>query len=142
MFVKSIKSIGEKWNRVVSQRGPDYEAGVMAPRRDWATATGAAEANYGTGVTAAVANKSFGKGVRKAGSAKWLKGAREKGVARWPTGVAAAQPDFEVGYDPFRSALERKELSPRRAKRDPANLNRVKEVCDTMVATAKAQEGK
>jgi len=142
MFVRSIKAIGEKWNRVVGQRGPDYQTGIENPRRDQATAAAAAEPAYEVGVQAAIAEKRFGKGVRKAGSAKWLKGAREKGVARWPAGVAAAQLDFENGFEPFRSALERTELPPRRAKRDPSNLMRVQKVCEVMIATAKAVTGK
>jgi len=138
MFVRGIKQIGEKFARVVAQRGPDYQAGIENPRRDQATAAAAAEPQYEAGVQAAIAEKRFGKGVRKAGSGKWAKGAREKGVARWPAGVAAAQPDYEAGFEPYRSALERTELPPRRAKRDPSNLMRVQKVVETMIATAKA----
>jgi len=142
MFVRGIKQIGEKFARVVAQRGPDYQAGIENPRRDQATAAAAAEPLYEAGVTAGMAEKRFGKGVRKAGSAKWQRGAREKGVARWPAGVAAAQPDYEAGFEPFRSALERTELPPKRAKRDPANIQRVQKVVDTMIATAKAGGGR
>jgi len=142
MFVRSIKAIGEKFARVVAQRGPDYQAGIENPRRDQATAAAAAEPLFEAGIQAAIAEKRFGKGVRKAGSEKWKRGAREKGVARWPAGVAAAQPDFEAGFEPFRSALERTELPPKRAKRDPANIQRVQKVVDTMIATAKAGGGR
>jgi len=142
MFVRNIKQIGEKFARVVSQRGPDYQTGIENPRRDQATAAAASEPAYEAGVQAAIAEKRFGKGVRKAGTAKWQRGAREKGVARWPAGVAAAQPDFEAGFEPFRAALERTELPPRRAKRDPANLLRVAKVVETMIATAKSVTGK
>lgn len=142
MFVRSIKAIGEKFARVVAQRSGDYESGIANPRRDQATAAAAAEPAYEAGVQAAIAAKKFGKGVRKAGSAKWAKGAKEKGVARWPAGVAAAQPDFEKGFGPFHDALEKTELPPRRARRDPANLMRVAKVVETMIATAKAEEGK
>lgn len=140
MFVKSIKAIGEKWNRVVSTRGPDYEAGVTTPQVDWETATAAAEPNYAAGVQAAIAKKRFGSGVKRAGTAKWQSGALKKGVARWPTGVSVAQPDYEKGFEPFRAALEKTTLPPRRAKRDPANLNRVKATVDAMIAAAEAQE--
>jgi len=142
MFVRGIKAIGEKFARVVAQRGPDYQAGIENPRRDQATAAAAAEPLFEAGIQAAIAEKRFGKGVRKAGSEKWKRGAREKGVARWPVGVAAAQPDFEAGFGPYRDALERTELPPRRAKRDPANLQRVQKVVETMIATARAGAGK
>lgn len=142
MRVKSLAEIREKWQRVTAQRAPDYQAGVENPKVDWAQATAAAEGNYEQGVQQSIAAKRFGKGVKRVGSSKWAKGAIEKGVARWPTGVAAAGPEFEKGFGPFRDALERLTLPPRRARRDPANLNRVKAVVDNMIATAERAGGK
>ena len=139
MEVKSIDRIVKKWQDRVAVSGAEYESGVSTPRVDWATATQAAEPAYKTGVAAAVAENRFGKGVGRAGTAKWQKGAREKGVARWPAGVAVAGPTFQSGFNPFAEALRAKTLSPRRARRDPGNLNRVKEVVDTMIATAKTR---
>jgi len=139
MEVKSIDRIVKKWEDRVAVAGPEYEAGIAAPRVDWATATKAAEDSYKTGVTKSIAERRFGKGVDRAGTAGWQKGAKEKGVARWPTGVAVATPKYRSNFSPFADALRSKVLSPRRARRDPGNLNRVKEVCDTMVATAVAR---
>jgi len=141
MRIKAMAGITEKWQRVVGQRASDYQAGVENPRVDWKTATMAAEANFEQGVQAAIGKKRFGKGVSAAGTERQKSGCLTKGVARWPTGVAVAGPDFEKGFAPFRSALEGLTLTPRRAKRDPANLNRVTQVVQTMVKVAEARGG-
>lgn len=141
MLVKSMDKIREKWARVVAQRAADYQAGVESPRRDWKTATLAAEANFEVGVQAAIAKKRFGKGVGAAGTEKHKAGCINKGVPRWPAGVAVAGPEFEKGFGPFRSALEAVTLTPRRARRDPANLNRVAQVVAAMIKAAEARVG-
>jgi len=139
MNVKDMSRITEKFVRKTAAAGPDYESGVTNPRVDWQAATKAAEANYDAGVTAGIAKKRFGKGVDKAGTAKYLRGAREKGVARYPAGVAAGAGDYAAGFEPFRAALASTVLPPRRARRDPGNLARVSAVMTAMIRTAESQ---
>jgi len=141
MDIKTLDKIQDKFVRRTSQAGPDYEAGVSAPKRDWAQATKAAEANFEQGIQAAIGRKSFGKGVTKAGSAKFLRGAKEKGVARYPSGVAAGAADYAQGFAPFHSALAAATLPPRKARRDPSNLARVNAVVQVMIKTAEAKGG-
>ncbi|MCJ7620660.1 MAG: hypothetical protein MUP64_10640 [Anaerolineae bacterium] len=141
MRVKAMTDITAKWQRVTAQRAGDYQAGVENPRVDWKTATMAAELNYEAGVQAGIGKKRFGKGVSAAGTEKHKNGCVVKGVARWPAGVAVAGPEFEKGFAPFRSALEGVTLTPRRARRDPANLNRVGQVVAAMVKVAEARGG-
>jgi len=90
-FIRSIEHIARKWAMVTPGRTEDYRAGVENPRRDWGTATAAAEGAYESGVTQAIAKKRFGKGVKAAGTEKWQRGAVEKGTARWGPGVTIAQ---------------------------------------------------
>lgn len=139
MEVKDMSRIQEKFVRRTAQAGPDYDAGVSNPKRDWATATRAAEGSYEQGVTAAMSKKRFGKGVTAAGTAKYINGAKVKGVARYGAGVAAGQNNYATGFEPFRSALASVTLSPRRARRDPQNLTRVSQVVAAMIATAEAR---
>jgi hypothetical protein len=141
MDVKDMAKIQEKFIRRTSQAGPDYAAGVSNPKRDWATAAKAAEPNYVAGVQAGIAKSKYGKGITKAGSAKFQKGAIEKGVARYPAGVAAGAADYATGFEPFRSALASTALPPRRAKRDPSNLLRVNAVVQAMIKTAETRGG-
>jgi len=137
--IRTIEQISKKWATVTPQRTGDYEAGVKSPRTDWAAATAAAEDSYQAGVNAAIAEKRFGKGVRSAGTEAWQRGAVQKGTQRWGPGVAMAEADYASGFAPYRDAIERLTLSPRYARRDPRNLNRVKEVVDAMIKVAKGQ---
>jgi hypothetical protein len=139
MEVKDMARITEKFVRKTGQAGPDYAAGVANPRVDWATATKAAEPNYEAGVAAGIAKKRFGKGVLKAGTAKFQRGAIEKGVPCYPARVALAAGDYATGFEPFRAALQSTTLPPRRARRDPSNLTRVGAVVAAMIKTAEAQ---
>lgn len=141
-FIRSIEHIARKWAMVTPGRTEDYRAGVENPRRDWGTATAAAEGAYEAGVTQAIAKKRFGKGVKAAGSEKWQRGAVEKGTARWGPGVTMAQDLYGRNFAPYRDAIERATLPPRYAKRDPRNLARVKAVVDALIAAKEARLGR
>lgn len=130
--IKSIAEIRKKFVDVTPQRAAEYAAGVKSPKRDWETATVAAESNFEAGVQKAVANKSFGKGVKKAGTTKYLQGVETKGVNRWPVGVSLAGEAFEKGFAPFRDVIERTNLPPRFARRDPRNLARVASIAKAL----------
>lgn len=133
-FIRSIEQIARKFASVTPGRTEDYRTGVENPRRDWATATAAAESAYEAGVTQAIAKKRFGKGVKVAGSQAWQDGAVQKGTARWGPGVTLSEPKYARNFAPFRDAIERTQLPPRYSRRDPRNLARVKAVVDALVA--------
>jgi hypothetical protein len=122
---KPINVIAEKYVRKAQTAGPDYEAGVKDPKRDWATATSGASDSYIAGVTAAIGQGRFQSGVNKAGTQKWQAKALAKGVSRYPTGVAAAKNDYQTGFSPYLSTIQGIDLPPRGPKGDPGNYNRV-----------------
>lgn len=124
--VRSSSAIGSKWKRRTETAGAEYEAGVKDPKKDWGSATEAAEKNYEAGVQNAMRQHRFGKGVKKAGTAKWQDGAVNKGVARFGQGVAASGDNYEKGFSPYRDVIERTTLPPRYPKGDPRNFERVK----------------
>ena len=95
--IKSATEIAKKWAEVTPTRQAFYEAGGKNPLRDWEQNTAAAEEAWAAGVQEAAANKRFGAGVRKAGTAKWSRKVVEVGVPRWGAGVRAAAPDYEPG---------------------------------------------
>ena len=138
-FIRSIEHIARKFATVTPGRTEDYKTGVENPRRDWATATAAAEAAYDAGVTQAIAKKRFGKGVKAAGTSAWQEGAIQKGTARWGPGVTMAQDKFARNFAPYRDAIERTTLPPRYARRDPRNLARVKAIVDSLIAAKEAR---
>jgi hypothetical protein len=123
--IKALSEISKKFIDVTPQRATQYEQGVMSPKKDWATATEAAESNFEAGVQAAIQKKRFGKGVKAAGTAKQQQGVKEKGISRWPVGVSLAQSAYEEGFKPYHEEIARTTLPQRFARRDPRNLNRV-----------------
>lgn len=141
-YIRSVDQIASKWAEVTPMRSADYAAGIANPRRSWMAATKAAEGAYQDGVTKAIARKSFGKGVSKAGDEKWSRKAMSRGVANWGPGVADAKGDYAAGFAPYQAAISSAVLPPRYAKRDPRNLARVKAVVDALVAKKESLMGK
>ncbi len=130
--IRKLEDIVKKWSDVTPGRAPYYEAGVRAPLRDWATNAAAAESAWESGTTAAISEKRFEKGVKKAGTAKWQKKAIELGVARYADGVRKATDDYKAGFAPFRDVLEALTLPARGAKGDPKNLDRVRVIMEAL----------
>lgn len=139
--IRPVDQIAAKWATVTPQRAADYEFGVQNPRADWQRNTAAAAEAWQTGVQAAIAAKSFGTGVNKAGTPKWQNAALTKGVQRWGPGVALAQDAYQTGFTPFREAIARTTLPPRFARRDPRNLARVNAIVAALVEQKKKSGG-
>lgn len=125
---KGVDRTVAKWAGKVAVAREDYVSGITAPRVDWQTATAKAEGSYEQGVQRGIASKQFGKGVARAGTAKWQKGALEKGPGRWMEGVAAATDEYRTGMSEVISVIEGVTLPPRGPKGDPANYDRVRAI--------------
>jgi hypothetical protein len=132
VVIKDTGSIAEKWARVTPGRQSDYEAGVKAPSADWKSQTAAAESNWSDGVSQAAANRSFSKGVNKAGTEKWQRKTIDVGIPRWGAGVRAGTTDYQTGFDPYRATLASLTLPPHYAKGDPRNIERVSVVVSAL----------
>jgi len=129
---KPIEQVVEKWQRKVSGAEPDYRAGIENPKKDWEAATKAAEPAYKEGVTRAANEGRFGRGVAKAGTAKWKKNALEKGPGRWSAGVGMASDEYRSGMSEVLTTLNSVSLPPRGAKGDPRNYERVKVIGEAL----------
>lgn len=123
--IRNTSEIAEKWSRVTPQRVDDFKSGVQRPRVDWSTQTQASKDAWSAGVTEAINQDRFSRGVAEAGTPKWQSKTLGKGVARWPSGVREAGPDFAKGFEPFRETIAAVTLPPRFAKGDPRNFERV-----------------
>ena len=132
MRIKDLSFILVKWQRNVNAATADYTNGVKNPRADWAEATAAAKNTYAQGVTAAIANDSFSKGVAKAGTAKWQNNTINLGPTRWTQGVAAAAGAFRNGYAPYRAILNDLTLPERGPAGSPQNLERVRVISEAL----------
>lgn len=130
--IKSLDKIGKKWTEVTPQRAGEYLEGVKNPRRSWQQGAEDAEASYEAGVTEAIANKSFAKGVAQAGDTKWKEGAIKKGASRWPEGVRLGGDAYREGFAPFHSKIQATTLPPRGPKGDPRNYDRVRAIGEAL----------
>lgn len=124
--VKPLDKISKKWVRVSGQSQESYREGIESTTKDWADATANAEGNYEAGVTAAIAQKRFSKGVRDAGTAKWKTNALAKGPARFGEGVRLAENAYREGFQPYREVILNTTLPERLPKGDPGNIDRVR----------------
>lgn len=123
--IRPIGSVASKWAQRAGTAGPQYADGVKSPKADWATNASAGQSNWEAGTQAAAVAKSFGKGVTRAGTAKWQGKAIGKGVQRYGPGVADAQPDYQAGFEPYANVISSTTLPPKFAKGDPRNVQRV-----------------
>lgn len=137
--IKDLSRIASKWTTVTPQRQNEYVDGVNNPRADWASQTQAASGRYASGVQAAITNKSFDKGVQKAGTAKWQKNATEKGPQRWAQGVQLGVDNYQKGFAPYAQVISNTTLPARGPKGDPANINRVAVMAKALNDAKKAQ---
>ena len=130
--VKPIDAIAKKFVTRAGAAATDYQAGIQAPRQDWATATEGAATTYAAGVQAAIGRNAFAKGVANAGTAKWQRKALTVGPVRYTQGVQAAQGDYASKFAPYRDVLSNINLPPRAPKGDPANINRVAAIASAL----------
>ena len=129
---KSIDEVSTKWGDVTPGRAKYYEDGVKKPSKDWESETVKGENAYEAGVNEAIANNSFGKGVRKAGTSTWQEGSIEKGIPRYGPGVRASINKYKENFAPYLEELGRISLPARGARGDPRNLERVAVIADAL----------
>ena len=130
--IKSIQSIQEKWGRVTPGRSEDYVIGIKSPKRDWAKAASDAKESHKAAMIAAGQNDSYGKGINKAGTAKWQDKAIRKGPSRFAEGVSLAAPDYGTAFAPFADTIKGTTLPPRFPKGDVRNVERVKVISQAL----------
>jgi len=123
--VPNVGRVAAKWARRAGSAGQEYAEGVANTPRSWAANAKAAEKNYQQGVTEAAAKGRFGKGIDKAGDAKWKKNATEKGPARFSQGVATAEQDYASQVGPVLEVIARTNLPERGPTGSEGNYNRV-----------------
>lgn len=138
--VKPIDKVVKKWSDRASVAEDDYRFGVENPKQPWSKAAEAAYDTWVKAIQAAIANKSFVGGVRRAGDEKWRKKALEVGARRFAEGVRAATDDYAARMSEVLRVLEGITLPPRGPKGDPANINRVATIAKTLHDWAQARK--
>jgi len=130
--IKSTADIAKKWKEVTPGRAQFYKQGVEASGVQWEENTVNATDAYNSGVTQAIAEDRFSRGVQAAGQEKWKRKSSEVGAGRFGPGVQAAAPDFEKGFAPYRETIASLELPSRGARGDPQNYQRVSAIGDAL----------
>jgi hypothetical protein len=126
--IKDNASIAQKFVQRAQGAGKDYSDGVAAAGADWQSNALAGETNFEQGVTAAIADKRYGKGINAAGSQKYVKNATTLGPQRFQQGVANAQDAYARGVQPHLEAMRSLDLPPRGPKGSPQNQQRAQVV--------------
>ena len=135
----AVRENPEKWARNSASAGPSYKEGALNPRREWESSAIEAEGLYESGISAAIADKRFGKGIQRAGQAKYDLGIKEKGVTRFTQSVVlpSSKSNYKKGFDPFADAIRAVTLPPRQPKGQ--NLERVRVIQDALIAEKASQ---
>lgn len=123
--IKSLDRITQKWIRQSAVSEASYKEGVENPTKDWEKETLAAESNFEAAVQKAITAKTFGKGVKRAGTDKWQRNAIAKGPGRWREGIALSENAYAEGFAPYAEVIRNTNLPPRGPKGDPKNIARV-----------------
>jgi len=130
--VKPVDVVVNKWKARASVATEDYKYGIQNPKQSWQKAAESAFDAWSAGVQAAIADKSFVGGVRKAGDAKWSRKALEVGAARYAPGITAASADYSAAMGEVLKVIESVSLPPRGPRGSPQNYDRVKAIGDTL----------
>jgi hypothetical protein len=126
--VKDTASLAKKFVTRASGAAGDYKSGVEASGQDWEANARAGADNYAAGVTQAIGDKRFERGIANAGAAKFTSRAGTLGAQRFPSGVQASEGDWSKGVNPYLDAIKSMDLPPRRPKGDPGNQARANAV--------------
>jgi hypothetical protein len=123
--IRDISKVASKWTGNTAKSADNYSAGVQDPKKDWGKNTAAAEGNYEAGVQGAIQRKSFGKGVKSAGTEGWQAGAVNKGVGRFADGVNKSGSNYADGFAPYHKVIKELTLPARGPKGSDQNYARV-----------------
>lgn len=98
-MAKSADRVLKKYKERIAASGPEYEAGVAAPRRSWSAAYRAASDRMKAELIAALNEGRHVKGVEAKGDAGWAEAARTKGAPRFTAAadIAAREYGKKVG---------------------------------------------
>ncbi len=132
--LKDTGTIAKKFASRAGQASQEYASGVAGAGPDWQANALAGEGNYEQGVTAAIADKRYGRGISSAGAQKYTDNATKLGPQRFQTGVANAEGAFAKGVQPYLDAVRNLDLPPRGPKGSPQNQQRANVVATRLRA--------
>lgn len=115
-----------------------YAKNAAASAPTWAANTAAAEPNYIAGVQAAAQRGAFGKGVAKAGPARYSNQITAVGQTRFSDGMGKAGPRWQANFTPLANAVANTDIGPRGLRGSTQNKARAAAMSDAWHAAKMA----
>lgn len=137
--VKDLTKSANKWVDRARGAAASYAEEAAVAGDVWARNTAAAKETYKLAITAPGIADRFGRGVSRAGAAKYQRKIESVGKERFGPGVAAAEEDYKANVEPFLSTIAGLTLPARKPRGDPANYMRVQKVGEALNAKRLAQ---
>lgn len=139
--VKALERMIRKFAANFANAGPEYEAGIGAPRRPWEESSVAADPIYVQAVTAAAQAGRRAAGVRRVGNAKWLDRAKRLGSPRLAQAAPVAGEEYGRQVAAVRQAIEAHTLPADGPKGSPAKAARMTSMRDALIAFGRSRRG-
>ncbi len=95
----------DTWQTGVQRNADRWEKGIQAPKVDFKSAALKNNAGWKSGVTAAVANDSFAKGMAAVDVDQAVATALQVGGAGWAQGASLRKGKYQAGVDAVRPAM-------------------------------------
>lgn len=121
---KDLSKSAAKFTQNGAQGQTAYVANASAAAQRWNDHTVASEANYVAGVQAAASRGAFGKGVTKAGPAKYAKQINAVAGPRFADGIGKAGPTWQAGFAPAAQFVSSVDIGNRGLRGSQANKAR------------------
>lgn len=119
----------------------NYVTNASAAGGTWVANTAAAEDNFAAGIQRALAAGNFGKGVTKAGAAKYTGQINAVAGPRFGDGMSKAGPAWAKGFGPIAASVSSVDIGPRGPRGSPQNKQRASAMSDAFMAARQAQLG-
>ena len=129
-----VERTTSKWIGRARVAGPDYAAGIAAPKKPWAASAAGAANSFFSAVSSPEVKSLFVRGIRRAGDERWSRMATEKGVGRFAPGVELSEPYFRSQMTDVITQIEAVVLKPRGPRGSAQNYDLVKQVGDKLHA--------
>src|SRR3990167_1321858 len=107
--------------------GDRYRAGATGKGSKWQQGASSASENYKAGISKALSENRFEKGVSDAGASSYDEGERSKGANNWGPGMQAGQSKYLRKIQPFSGLWDTSLPTPRGARGSAANFSRMSE---------------
>ena len=114
--IKTPAAAAERFSTRAGGAQKEYTEGVAGAGQTWQDNAAANEGVYAQAVQEAIGRGAFGKGIAKAGAAKFTDRAKSLGAQRYPSGIAAGKQSYANNVAPYFDTLAALQLPAKRVK--------------------------